>query len=48
MKRLEAATLGAGSVLIVVALAFVDWRIGMATAGFLLVLASVDLPRRRP
>ena len=47
MKRLEAAAIGIGALLLVVALAFVDWRLGVGMAGLLLVLSSVDIPRRR-
>ena len=52
MTRLETATIvGAilvGAILVIIALAFIDWRLGMAAAGVLLVLSAIDLPRRRP
>ena len=48
MKRLEAATLSIGGLLLIVSLAFVDWRLGVFTAGAFLVFSSLDIPRRRP
>ena len=47
MKRLEAATLSIGGLLLVISLAFVDWRLGLASAGAFLILSALDIPRRR-
>ena len=48
MKRLEAATLLTGGLFLIIALTFVDWRLGLFVAGTFLVMSSLDLPRRRP
>jgi hypothetical protein len=48
VKRLEAALLSMGGLCIVIAIAFVDWRAGLGTAGLFLILATIDPPRRRP
>jgi len=48
VRRLEATLLAVGGLCIVIALAFVDWRAGLGTAGLFLILATIDPPRRRP
>jgi len=48
VKRLEAVTIGVGAILLVVALAAVDWRLGAGFAGLVLIISSLDIsPRRR-
>lgn len=47
MTRLEAVTISTGVLLLVVALAFVDWRLGLAAGGTALILSAIDVPRRR-
>jgi hypothetical protein len=48
MNRLEAITISLGSLFLVAALALIDWRLGLAAAGALLIVSAIDLPRRRP
>lgn len=46
MKRLEATIILVGAVLVCIALAAYDWRLGVLAFGVALIFLSVDL--RRP
>ena len=46
MTRLEAVTRAIGLLLVVVAIAAVDWRAGVAAMGCALILTTIDY--RRP
>ena len=48
MTRLEAATAAIGALAIVIALASVDWRLGLGALGVALILFSIEITIRRP
>lgn len=48
MNRLEVSVLGIGFTLLCVAVAAVDWRIGLAVFGLGLMASVIDQPRVRP
>ena len=46
MTRLEAVTRAVGLLLVVIAIALFDWRVGLAALGCALILTTLDDYRR--